>query len=233
MYKAGYDEVRITFDNEQELEGIERSLSLEAGSYEIVQQGKNQCTVRSISEASESEFDNILRRTLLLLKTMGEGILEALKKGDIETIKNLRTLEKTNNKLTHYLRRALNKQGYKERRKITTLYTIVEGLEKVADQYEYLCNFLSDPSNKNLKISKEGFVIFKKVNDSVALYCELFYKYDKDKAVTFAKLRKEVVSECKLMFNKKPSKEYSLIHYLLTIEQTIFDLFGPYLAMTL
>ncbi|MBI5389191.1 hypothetical protein HZB01_02300 [Candidatus Woesearchaeota archaeon] len=231
MYKAGYDEVIVTFKDVAELERVEQSLKNESVSFEIVQQSKNQCTLRSISEANAEEFDALLRRTLLLLKTMGADLCNAWIEGDIAAMQGVKRLEQTNNRLTHHLRRFLNREGFPERRKTTMMYVIAEMLEKVADYYEYLSNILSDPAYKDLKKSEQSVALFQKVNASVALFCDLFYNYKKEKVAELAALRKEIVAGAEEMLLKKPSKEYILVCHLLTIEQGIFDMIWPYLTL--
>ena len=233
MYKSGYDEIKISYSDQKDMQAVEQAIDLEAMSFEIVEQGKGYCIVRSISEPNEKEFDTILRRTLLLLKSMGEGILNALKQKDAETLRQMKNLEKTNNKFTHFLRRYLNKYGYREQNRTIFLYTIVESLEKIADEFKFLCDYISDDKRKDMKISPEIFAMFAKVNSSISLFYESFYQFDTEKARLFAEIRKEVVNEAHKQFDAKPSRSLILVHYLLNIEQMLYDMFGPYLAMIL
>ncbi len=233
LYKKGYDEVTVKFNSKEVLKDIENAISNEAMNFEIVRQEKNTCVVRSITEASTQEFDSILRRVFLLVKVMGEDLYTALRNKDFETVENIKSLEKTNNKLTHFLRRSLNKTGYKEYEKTALVYTIVEQLEKVADELKFLCDFLADGRNKTLSLSDETFSLFEDLNKSLIIFSNLFFDFNESKVVELYKLKESIVKRGLELFHTKKSKEVVVIHYLINIEKMVFDIVGPILAATL
>ena len=231
MYKAGYDEVEINYTNNSQLVDIEKAINLEAMTFEIVKQEKNKCIVKNISEADTKEFDQLLRRTVLLLKVMSDDILTALKNRDYDTIRNIKDLERTNNKFTHFCRRALAKNSYKEYDKTVFLYTFVEQLESCADELKFLCNFLIE--NSDMRIDREIISLFEDVNKATSLFTELFNKFDIQKAKKLSSLRKRVIKDAFELFNKKRDRQKIIIHHLINIENRVFDLLGPYLATVL
>jgi phosphate uptake regulator len=233
LYKRGYDEVTVKFSSKEALKDIEIAINNEAMTFEIIKQEKNTCIVKNLTEASEQEYDSVFRRVFLLLKVMGEDLLIALKNKDFETIENIKSLEKTNNKLTHYLRRSLNKKGYKEFEKTSLVYTIVEQLETIADEFKFLCDFLKDKRNYSLSISEETFSLFENLNKSLSVFSNLFFDFNERKVVELYKLKEELVNRGLELFHTKKSKEVILIHYLINIEKMIFDLVGPILATNL
>ncbi len=228
IYKKGYDEVEIAFEKPDDLKDVEAAIDQEARTFEIVSVTKGKCLVKSISEISDDEFDTILRRTFLLLVDMGKGILQAWQDKDYSTIEHLRQSEITNNKFTHLLRRALNKKGYKEYKNTNLLYTIIEQLEKIADEFKFLCEYLS--TNK-LPPTAESMAIFKDVNAMLELYTTLFYKYEQKDAVTLGILRKTVTERATKAIETKKGKDAMVIHYLLNVCNMTFDMFGPLMAM--
>ena len=223
MYKAGYDEIEVIYTHPEQLKDVKTAIDNEAMAFEIVRQEKNKCVVRSISEADPKEFDSLLRRTLLLLKD----------------------LEKTNNKFTHFCRRALVKNGYKEYNKTVFMYTIVEQLEKCADEFKFLCDFLTGDENKRyeenkkqgenkkLKISTDTFLLFEDVNKSIAMFNDLFFNFSMEKAKEFGAQRKKVMKEGFELLKKKKDNEKVVVHYLINIESMVFEMFGPYMALVL
>lgn len=231
MYKAGYDEVEVLYTSPKQLEDVQQAIDLEAMTFEIVKQEKNRCVVKDISEAETKEFDALLRRTILLLKVMGEDLLVALNERDFETIKRIRDLEKTNNKFTHFCRRALAIKGYPEYGKTVFLYTIVEQLETCADEFKFLCDYLV--AHPQLKVSKEVLAIFERVNQSIALFTELFLKHDLENAKELNELRKKTIAGAFSLFEKTADSQKVLLHYLINIESMVFGMLGPYLATIL
>ncbi|MDO8642247.1 MAG: AbrB/MazE/SpoVT family DNA-binding domain-containing protein [Candidatus Woesearchaeota archaeon] len=231
MYKSGYDEVEVLYTNHRQLGDVEQAIALEAMTFEIVKQEKNRCVVKDISEAETKEFDALLRRTVLLLKVMGEDLLVALKERDFETILLIRDLEKTNNKFTHFCRRALAINGYPDRGKTVFLYTIVEQLETCADEFKFLCDYLVQ--HQKLKISKEVLDLFQQVNATIALFTELFLKHDIENAKKLNDLRKKTITSAFSLFEATKDQQKIIIHYLINIESMVFGMLGPYLATVL
>lgn len=227
IYKKGYDEVEILFKKQSDLADIEKAINLEARTFEIVKQGDQRCTIKSISEPPKEEFEMLLRRTFILLKEMSTEILDALKEQDRERIRNAETLEHTNNKLTHLMRRMLNKEGYAQPENTTLIYCIVEELEKIADELKFLLTYLADNPTKH----KEILTLFEEVNSFIALFYEVFYKYDHTKAVELYKLRKHIVSRSMDLMKKLPNQECIILHYLINVTNFTFDMFGPFYAM--
>ena len=82
LYKTGYDEVKLKFDNPEVLETIQQSLHDEMIGFEIVEQGANYAHIHTVAGGLETEFNSMLRRTYLLLKSMLEGISEAIERSE-------------------------------------------------------------------------------------------------------------------------------------------------------
>jgi phosphate uptake regulator len=232
IYKAGYDIVEVEFKDPSEIKDIEAAVDLEAVSFEIVSMGKNSCTIRSISEATEKEFQDLLHRTVFLLQTMSNDLLDAVRGNDTARIKEIKQLEKTNNKLTHFCRRSLNRSGYAQPDKTAVMYTIVEQLENVADMYKFLCLDLEKYSGK--KASKEVIDYMAMVDSAINDFCSLFFDYRLDKAKGFAEKRKNIITKGFSLFEKKNSvKDIVVTHHLLGITNSVFDILGPLIALRL
>lgn len=233
LYKKGYDEIQILYEKPKDLIEIKKAIDLEAMNFEIVQQTNKSCIVKSISEATEAEFDNVLRRTFLVLLSMSKEILEGLKEKKINKITEARELEKINNKFTHFCRRALNKKGYKDYKSTAIMYTIIEQLENVADEFKFMCDYLTSPKMKGLKLNKKVMDLFVETNENIIRFYELFYKFDKEKAVKFSEVRKDIIKKSHILFQTLPNKEIVVVFYLMNVTQKVFEMFGPVLALIL
>ena len=236
MYKSGYDEVEVLFDDPKQLKMIEFAVNNEAMTFEIVKQEKNRCIVRNVSESDNKEFDTLLRRTLLLLKVMGEDMLVALKNKDFDTIKNIKDLEKTNNKFTHFCRRALARNGYKDFNKTVFMYTILEQLETVADEFKFLCDFLVEEgqkSKKHFKVGSDTLKLFEDVNKTISMFNDLFFNYNIKQAKEFGLHRKKVMDNAFKLLVKKNDNDKIIVHYLINVQKMVFDMFGPVMALAL
>jgi len=102
-YKLGYDEVEITFDNPSFINNI-REHSEELLGFEIIQQSAKRCIVKNVASTIESEFDNILRRLFLMLVSLARESYTTIANKEYDQLINVAELEKTNNKLSFFVK---------------------------------------------------------------------------------------------------------------------------------
>ncbi len=233
LYKRGIDELRVTFSNSDLLKQVQNSINKDVVGFEILEQGPTFCIIKNVSGHTE-EFDSVLRRTFLLILSMTEEFLLTLKKGDYNHLKNVAFLEQANNRFTMLLRRHINKNGRVNYDKIGPLYSIVESLENVADQYKYTCQYFFQTLNSKSEFKKELIELAQKSNNMLRDFYEVFYKYDEEKIVRLKATRNAIIS-ASLSMLKKPlsAHEIMLLHHSISASQKIFNMVGPYLTMTL
>lgn len=230
LYKKGVDEIRVEFD-EKTSHYVQSALGKEAVGFEIVDQSPISCTIRHVGGELD-DFDSILRRTFLLLINMAEETHNAIKKGDFVALRNTMFLEESNNRFTTGCRRLINKK--KNEPLMGPLYYIVEELENIADYYKYLCAYFYDKRDEIKKVSPDVLKMFEKVIEMTRLFYETYYKFDQNKIRKIGELRKHNLKKgMELMEKKLKPYEHMLLHDLLTINQKVFCLVGPYLVMKL
>jgi phosphate uptake regulator len=237
LYKKGVEEVKITFNSQEEMHAIQKSIGKETVGFEITDQGTNFCEIKHVSGELE-DFEPILKRTFLLLVSMSEQTLGALKKNDWGILPNIAFLEEANNRFTTTCRRFLNKKGSKKYANMGPIYYILEDVENLADQYKYLCNHLYNFNKKNKGnkkiISKNIITAFEKIDTMLKEFYDVFYKFDRVKLVDIAKKRKELVVELyDLLENSNKTIDMVIAHYLIVISQKIFCLMGPTLILNI
>jgi len=233
LYKRGVDEINVTFDCEDYVQKVQGAISKEFVGYEVVKQGKNFCTIKNIARGFGEEFDALLRRTFIVVKEMGEEMYKALKKKEFSRLKNIQLIEETNNRFTTILRRAINKDGYKDYKRCAMMYYCLEELENVADELKYICQQFCD--EKKNPFSKEAIELFNKSIELFSKFYDLFYKHSNAKAEEIYRLRKRIIDDCYKMFNdnKKSGKELLLVHFIMTFSQRVFCMLAPGLGVVL
>jgi len=234
LYKKGVDEINIRYSDPKVADLIRDTLLNETVGYEVVSQNPKGCIVKLITSGNITEFDNLLRRTFLLLLSMGEETAQAVKTQDFAHLLKTALLEGPNNRLTTVCRRALNKWGTDSYNKIGPIYYIVEELENLGDEYRHLCNNLARiKDKKNKLIRPEILKVLDLTNEVVRKMYEMFYKFDLEKLDFIASSRKQVVPIAhEFVENKKltPSEFYVLHHSLLIIER-VFCMTGPCMVL--
>ena len=169
LFKKGYDEIKISSDDTALLHGIQDILGYVLVGFEVVWQSKSSCTIRSVAEVQDREFDAVMNRTLFQLQVMAEGVYDAMRNADMDAIPNLRMMERNNNRYTSFMRRVMNKGRYKDTKNDKLVYAFVEFIEKIADEYKYLCGFLLESGKRIDKLPAELLELFNEINALIAL----------------------------------------------------------------
>jgi len=230
-YRMGFDIIRINFNDqltqyfrmkkkEKVTSVIHQEINRLIG-LEIVEQKENYCTVKSLSKVSVKEFDNVLRRVLLLTIDVGNDLVTGLSNNDIVLLETIDDKHDTITKFVSYCLRILNKTGHPDPKKTNFLYHIVATLDKIVDIIKYSAR---DARNLKPKTSMECIRITKNIVNSLVLYYEMFYKYDKQKIVKISKNREDVVNDIKKCSKSIPTEELLILTKLEQILEEIFDI---------
>jgi len=228
LYFLGYDEVVIHFKNKEILSQIKDRLPDCVG-YEIIDQTENKIIIKSISSGLEQEFDNILRKVFLMLKEMGDNVYDAFKKREFSRLKQIREMESLNNKFTAFLMRILSKRGYSKKLDRTlSAYDMMQNLERIADEYKYICDDFKD---RKKPVDKDVLELLNKINDYYKMLYGIFYKFSPEKKILLYKNRHELKKKAEEFL--KSGKEVVLSSHLVSLLERIYNAAGSYLAMSI
>ncbi len=220
LHKIGYDEIEFLFDK-PEMKDLIQERTAELIGFEVIEQGKKRCVIKNVSGDLSHELDSMIRRTFLVTLSLAKESYECVAQGRTSELKSLLHLEKTNNRLTNYCHRLLNKNS--KGAQSSFLYTIIWVLEKIGDAYKEICEVLHA---HNEAISSDALELYAKANAHVEEYYHLFYSTAHEKMVVLREknkgLRKQIYDyrEC------SSGKELQLLLLLHAIVQHVYDCFG-------
>ena len=218
LYIRGYDEIKLIFNKpviphhriNQEVKvfsvihgEINRSTGLE-----IIQQKSNYCVLKNISDSSVKEFDNILRRTFLLIIDAASDLYKGSKDGDLVLIETLEEKHDTITKLILYNLRILNTIGYKEYKDTRLLFHMVSSLDLIVD---ILRNSARDIIEQKAKPSDSGAKILREIQKAIELYYDLYYDFNIQKADQFSAARDRIIHMIKEMPKDLTKKDIRLV----------------------
>jgi len=213
LYIHGYDEIVAEFDDPKIMPRIQQVIDGCLG-YEIVSQTSSNCTIKSIVSASSEEFNVMFRKAMIMLVEMAKDSHSAIQSKDYNQLTEIALREKSNNKITLFCLRLLNKYGYKEHAKLTTMYTIVCLVENAVDCYRDLYKHILEhkPNLSRQFMQAYGDVIMLTEN-----FYEIFFKYDASKALEFKNKVKKTRDAGFKMLKSKRWHESILLYYMLQI----------------
>ena len=227
MYKSGYDQIIARFSTAKEYETAQEVVREEFIGFEIVHHEKNSLTIRRVSQLEVEEFDTMIRRMFLIIKSMGEDIVEAQKNKDKEFYKMIYLRDKDVNKIADFCRRVINKYLATSKDLVGPLYFIVEQLEKIGDYFRDMAKWLID---YNKPLLNDTIYFMKELNKFFEIFYNLYFKFDLDLMAEFGKKRYKLKEELEQKLTK-PTADNRFISSLVGLLESIFDMNGPLMAI--
>ncbi len=230
LYKSGYNEIEIRFSDPKIVNIIRSIISTSLMGYEITEQGSNKLIIKNVLSGISEDIDVIIRRNFLVVLSIARSTIDFMKKGNLYSLRTLRSLEYTSNQFASFLHRQLIIKGYKDTSKTIFLYEIVMLTERIGDHYRELCDYLSRKENKNLKINENVIALWERALKMYETFYELFYKPDHYKLVKLSDEKGHIISGIsKLSGNLKPQEDMMLC-MLYSLIYRIDDFYGSYLG---
>lgn len=167
LHKKGYDEIEIHTTQHHTL--IQELIKDLYTGFAIVEQTPQRILLRSVSTDDKTSFEQVLRRAFLVTLNLAEELHTTLSTG--KDPHALLTLETTNNQLTNFCQRILNKHGAEKPANTSFAYVIIWNLEKIADKYKYIIEHIGKPTQQTLTYLQQA-------NSLLREYYTLYYNFD-------------------------------------------------------
>ena len=230
LYKAGYDEIALTFSSEQELQWIQRGIQNNCIGMEIIEQGRNRVVAKKILDTIDTEFESVLRRTVIFLNTIAADCLEAARSGDGASVNAVLAMDVNINKFTCFCRRVLNTRGHPQQRLAPPLYCIVEQMEEVGDIFKDICRFYRD---ERIRMNPSLQQVFGSVVGFLRDVQELLYKFDVVRLRELGERVKVLSEELGRVGSKIEKRELKAVFYTETALDRVWGLTGPMITLLL
>ena len=242
-YRAGYDEIKITFENKsfrdvytaftyntvsiikddrEQLSPLEaiQALTNRFVGFEITEQKSDYCIIKDLGNTSSREFNNTLRRIFLLLQTMSEAVIADAKEGIKDELKGVHIIDTNLDRFEDYCLRVLNKEGYSDFKKTSTMYSIIFILELVGDEYKKLGLHML----KMKSISKNTLSLIEHMDKLLKEFYELYYNFSNEKIGKIYDLDQEATKIHAKIYPTSSRDEIELLHHLKKIGRFILSL---------
>ena len=144
LYERGYDEIELSLEKVS-ITDIENIITSMPG-FELVCSSKNNCTIKCISEVNILEFENMLRRIFLMIKSIPETMSE--KKQSLIKIA-------TAQRLTLFCKRCLSKKEFQNYSRTLVYYSLLNEISSILACYETVIKEKSPPI-KELSLAAEA-----------------------------------------------------------------------------
>ena len=206
LYRAGVNEIKLDFADNKMIEEILDIIEKKLIGYEILEQKKDYMIIKDITRESEEDFKVIFRRIFLLLLELSES------RDLVQTNALCRNIKK----LINYCQRILVKKGHVEFTKTPLYYLVLDRLEKLKDEFNWLLQITIPAKKVPDKLDD--------INDILRKAYELFYRYDAKKYSTYE--YKTYLLKNEITFGTKVDKAIMHLHNLARILNSLYgDIF--------
>jgi phosphate uptake regulator len=230
LHKSGYDEIELFYSTNQQQQLINELLKDLFTGFAVIEKTEKRILIAAIADEQQQQFDNSLRRAFRVTIEMANEIAAKLKQNDCD-FKQTKKLELLNNQLTNFCQRILNKYRVVEYKKSNFLYIILWNLEKVCDNYKYICNYLERQNTEEAKIISIKIIqLLEKTNSFLSLYYDLYYNFSFEKLSQISRLHEQLKQEIR-EFKVKDNAESFLLNICSQIITQTVDFSASIIAL--
>ncbi|MCM2325033.1 MAG: AbrB/MazE/SpoVT family DNA-binding domain-containing protein [Candidatus Woesearchaeota archaeon] len=216
LYRQGISEIELDYQDSSLLSEVHKTLNASLIGYEIIDHSQNKIIIKSVAEVQDGNFDAMFRRIFRVNLSMLHLLKKMLEESIFDEIESVMMLEETNNKLTNFCRRSISKRLY-EGQEIVLLYSVIEVLERMADEIKYLISYFKS-GKKPIIASNEK----KLISDAVDFFELCHTSYFSDDFLSHVKegiKRKDLIENSLKVFHKSTHKDFYIMHYFINIIQ--------------
>lgn len=211
LYRRGYDEVTVLFSDPSVSQLIAKQCENMLG-FEIIEQSEGKVILHMVASALDTEFESVFRRLFLMVSVMTKDIIDAVSNGDFAKLDEIKDREKTNDKLTMFCQRLLNRRGYpKDPKRVPMLYETVCQLEYIGDDLRDICRFLLE----HKKCGKDTEQLLSGLHELTSTLYNLYFKYDISQLIKFKEKKESVQKDGHRLLSSKKSQDLIIVHYIL------------------
>ncbi len=234
-YRAGHNEIAIHWEEKNKtfqdpytafsyntLKKGERELStMEAlqalvnrfVGMEIIDQKHNSCVMKELSESTDKEFDNSLRRIFLLLLDMAEECHRAIE-GKASNIKATHLVDTNLDRFEDFCLRVLNTRGYVNASKTSTMYTLIFTLELLGDEFKKMSLRLLDLETSKKGATETLIEYSRQVQEQLRRYYALFYTFSPQKTRELYDEDKKLEELYQKALKDAPKNQVEIVYHL-------------------
>jgi len=187
---------------------------------EIIDQKSNYCLIKDMSDVTDKEFKNALRRIFILLQTEAESITEGFD-GKTEGLKSIHIVDTNLDRFEDFCFRVLNKKGYNTMRKTSTMHSLIFTLELIGDELKKIAIHMLGDNAKYTSLIKD---LFKIHSEQMSRFYRMFYKYNKELALDIYRVHNKGTEKIKTCYKKLNDDEKELLHHFKKIGTYVMSL---------
>ncbi|HLC85722.1 MAG TPA: AbrB/MazE/SpoVT family DNA-binding domain-containing protein [Candidatus Nanoarchaeia archaeon] len=227
LHKAGYDEISLLFSKPHFYSVVNDMVSNLLLGFVVSEQTKKKMVIKSVANEEHDAFSSALRRCFLVTLSLADSSLDMIKNNKSSELNGLMSLEKNNNQLSSFCLRLINKGVNIDKNSSVFISIIAWNMEKICDEYKYICETLSKSS---AKINPEILNIYAKANEFLRGYYNLFYNFSPELLNNLHDMKSEI-NYLAGSLKTVNSNEMKLVNHIMSIVSKASDMSSSIFAL--
>lgn len=221
LYQAGFDEIKVLYSSDEILSQIKQRVQDECIGFDILDYDSKSCKIKSVSSGFSIDFNEIFKKNMDIMVDMSQKLVDSFEKKDTSCYKEIRNLEKLQNKLQTFCLRYISKHGNPLNPKRTSaMYNFIRETENICDCFKRIAD---EMMVRKIKVSKTTISYSKKVHEMTIAIYKLFYQKDKNSRAYINKEGKIIYEQGNNLL-RKPSNEGVILYNLIEAVTRIYYL---------
>ncbi len=154
LYRGGYDEIMVKFDDYSALKTLQKVIENLYG-LEIVDISKNSCLIKSLYQEEITKLSSHIKKMIYNIKTIKEVLMDDFNKNSFNSGEEILQLRNNVLKQRDLIARVINKQRLLDNQNFP-FYLIAFNLWQIAKNYRYMYNYFSTALIKKEGVSKKA-----------------------------------------------------------------------------
>jgi hypothetical protein len=201
--------------------------------YEIIEQHKNSCIIKNVSNIIESEFDPLMRRIFLILLSSSKMGLEMIREKNLSGLDGLLVMKETADKFYAVCCRIIINNRILPSTKSHFLYVILWVLDRIGDDYRDMFTYLIGRKGSPLAISPPALGLYARVNSIVESFYKTYYTYKIEELAHIHEEREKLIAEIRSAISTKNETERIMLEYLLSITKRMDDVISSCIGLNM
>ncbi len=224
-YRAGCDRVKVDFGDEKRFRQLNKIIKSNLIGFDIIKKEKDFCIVENITEPSENQFDNILKKMFLSISEL----LEITEKRLTGSKEDYEEVEERIQKYDNFCRRVISKNrvlGKKSEFFWTFLSMLMHGQREIY--------FLNEKLEQKTSISDKTKNLLGDVQELFSLISNVYLKKDIKLLSKVRELHKDAVyKKGQTLLQSKKGKENLILYHMIIAMRQFYHANSPLFGLIL
>jgi len=227
-YRAGYNLVKVKFENEKQLRVIRNTLKNYLLGYDIIKKQKNFIVIENITEPAQQQFDVLIRKVFFSIKELTKLTKERLQ--NKKNIDDYRELTLTVHKYDSFCRRVLSKNMI-DTQNIGLLWAFQALIVHGQRDIYHLNRFLD---NNKIRVSPETIKLLDSLIDLFEFLMNAYLKKDISLLEDVHEMEKSIIyKKANTLISKTKGKENVVIHHIMDSVRNFYLASSPLMGLLL